>query len=73
VASTKAQIVAGTHGLNAVKVLLVHGASINRPGEGQCRGKILVDMVIKDEIEEQIPENIKDLIKEVAYGEGMAT
>jgi hypothetical protein len=73
VASTKSQTVASTHDLNAVKILLAHGASINQPGKVKCRGKTVVDMIMKDEVGERIPDNIRDLIKEVAQGEGMTS
>jgi len=55
--------VISTYDIDAVKVLLAHGASINQP---DCRGKTVVDLIMKDEIGEQIPDAIKDLIKEAA-------
>jgi len=64
--------VASTHDLDAVKVLLAHGASISQPGTQECRDKTVVDMIMKDEIGEQIPDAIKDLIKEAACSKGMA-
>jgi ankyrin repeat protein len=66
--------VASTHDLDAVKLLLAHGASINLPsslGSGS-RGKTVLDLVMEDEIEEHIPKAIKDLVKDAALGRGMA-
>jgi hypothetical protein len=46
---TLRQAVVSTRHLNAVKILLAHGASINQPGKQRGRDQAVVDMTVEDE------------------------
>ena len=57
--------------IDAVKVLLAHGASVNRVGTGAYRDKTVMHLIGEDDNVNQIPKEIKELIRHAAWVESM--
>ena len=59
-----------TFNIDTVTVLLAHGAGINRVGRGAYRDRTVMQLVEEDEAN-QIPKEIKELIRHAAWVESM--